>query len=128
MSLTQYSKTVLDHFYHAGHAGKLTGEENIYQVHNTSPSVGAELHLAVRVVQGTITDPCFLCRGGVAAIACCEWVCTKLEDCSLEQGKKLTAQQCQSELEIPSQQFHIVDWVVATAHKLCNKADYRGSE
>ncbi len=63
-----YSSQVLDHFEHPRNAGPLADADASARIEN--PACGDVLELAVKIVEGRITEIRFRAKGCVAAMAC----------------------------------------------------------
>ena len=89
--LAMYSAVVLDHFKNPRNAGEVAHPTAAVEV--TNPVCGDVLRLSVQVADGRITEARFKAQGCVTAIACSSWLAEWVQNKTLEELRKLTAQE-----------------------------------
>lgn len=100
-----FSDAVLDHFRNPRNAGELPNADASVEVSN--PVCGDVLQLAVRLQEERITDARFLCRGCTTAIACASLLTEQLQEKSLPETARFTAESLSQALGgLPPATFH----------------------
>ncbi len=102
----QYSEKTLAYFYHCQHAGKLPAAENVRVGKSGSMKNGDVVHFYLQLSGESIQAARFLVYGGVATIACAEYIAGFIEGKSMQQARALTPGQVLTELQLPSIKIH----------------------
>lgn len=82
-----YSRQVLDHFEHPRNVGDLENATASAQVEN--PACGDVMKLALRLVDGRITEIRYRAKGCVPAIACGSILTEMIEGKTVEEARRL---------------------------------------
>lgn len=69
---------------------------------------GDEIAFFIAVSQNTITDVRYCVYGGVATIACCEYVAEWLSNKTFDEVALLTSENILSQLKLPATKLHVV--------------------
>jgi nitrogen fixation protein NifU and related proteins len=100
-----FSEAVLDHFRNPRNAGELSGATATVEVSN--PVCGDILKLAVRILDGRITEARFLCRGCTTSIACASLLTEELHGRTPAEVRDITAESLSQSLGgLPPATFH----------------------
>jgi len=86
-----FSPAVLDHFKNPRNPGDILDADAIAEV--TNPVCGDVLRLSVRTEVGRIVEARFKAQGCVTAIACSSYLTEILQGKTLDEARKITAQQ-----------------------------------
>lgn len=103
----KHSTELLEYFYNTQHAGTLDqNDPNVIVVEEGGAEQGNILRLYLQIRNQTIVTVKFLAYSSVAATACCEYVCRWLEGKTLEQARKINAEEIMKALELPGVEIH----------------------
>ena len=82
-----YSPQLLDHFEHPRNPGEVANSDATVQVEN--PACGDILKLSMKVVNGYISEICFLAKGCVPAMACGSALTELVKGRTIEEARRL---------------------------------------
>jgi nitrogen fixation NifU-like protein len=115
-----FSEAVLDHFRNPRNAGELSGATATVEVSN--PVCGDILKLSARVVDGSIAEARFLCRGCTTAIACASLLTEELRGRTPTKAREITAESLSHSLGgLPPATFHGAQLAADAANALLQK-------
>lgn len=115
-----HSASVLDHFKNPRNAGDLQGATAVVEVSN--PVCGDVLRLSARIERETIVDCRFKAQGCVTSIACASILTELLSGKSLDDVRRITAQQIAESLGgLEQATFHAAQLAADAAAELLAK-------
>lgn len=116
MSLTPYSKTVLQFFQRITHGGELAGE-HVFSATNGLADNGAVLSFYFECNKKEIVTARFKAHGGVVLLALAEYLCSALEGKPIEHAFSINAEQLVKAMDLPKTDRHLAHFVCETARK-----------